>query len=280
MLGLAPSSPFWNDVYNSVELNNNQLFIQISHYPGHQFFKIHSDGVLSDALIEVSTASPLLRFSSELQVKDTHNQLIKKDTSVCLENSRNLHFQATKALVQLIHRKLCKEPLECDGEEDLNLFDDNDIAVNINITGSLSRPAAGASAGQSAVEESFDIPIKYSDLYRLDNQGQIVLNFSEISLAQSVAGCQLVFQQRFLMRYYLFLVRDYVASNDKLYVSFTRIRSSDFEGIGLFVSILLVLVLLAAIAFAGYIVYKCYVNSKQMKHSSGDDDNNYQSIND
>lgn len=255
--------------------------MQISHFPGHEFLKIHSDGVVSDILIEMPTTSSLLRFASEMQVKDTQNKLIKKNVSVCLENSQNLHFQATKALIQLLQQKLCKEPIECDGEEDLNFFNDNDVALDLKISGSLSGASLGKKkrAGNSGTE-TFDIPIKYSDLYRLDNQGQIIFNFSETSLEQSDAGCQMVFQKRFLMRYYVFLVRDYSPTNNKLFVSFTRIRSSDFEGIGLFISILLVLVLLAAIAFAGYIIFRCYANSKSMKYSSGDDDNNYQSIND
>jgi hypothetical protein len=113
----------------------------------------------------------------------------------------------------------------------------------------------------------------------LNTQGEIVLNFAETSIAQNEEGCQMVFQQRFLMRYYVFFVKEFKPEAEKLYVSFMKIRTSDFEGIGIFISILLVLILLAAITFAGYIFYKCYVNSKDAKYSA-DDDDNYQSIND
>lgn len=106
-----------------------------------------------------------------------------------------------------------------------------------------------------------------------------MLNFEETSIQQNEDGCQMVFQQRFFMRYYVYFIRDFTPNKEMLYVSFAKIRTSDFEGIGIFISILLVLILLAAITFAGYIFYKCYVNSKSYQYNPADEEN-YQSIND
>ena len=195
-------------------------------------------------MLEIPITNTLYKFPSLLQIKDTKKNLIKKNISICLENSKNLHFQASKSMVQLLSLKLCKDPFECIGEEDLNIFDDKSIALYIEI------------------------------------DGQIVFNFSESSIEQSDQGCHVIFQKRFFMRYYVYFLRDFTENNEKLYISFKKIRTSDFEGIGIMISILLVLIILAAITFAGYIFYKCFVNSKSARYIPDEEEEGYHSIND
>ena len=38
-------------------------------------------------------------------------------------------------MVQLLKSLLCRDPNDCDGEEDLNIFDDNDTAIMVTIDG-------------------------------------------------------------------------------------------------------------------------------------------------
>jgi hypothetical protein len=255
--------------------------MKMSYYPEHEYLLISDSPKFKDIIFEIPTSSPLLKLPSKIEIKDTQNKILKKDLSICVDNSKNLHFQAMRSLTQLLKTKLCKDPMNCDGEEDLKTFDDNDIALKININGKTFGTNKGKIMSKTNKKAgSIEMAITYSDLYRLNQQGEIVLNFSEGTIEQSDAGCQIVFQQRFLMRYYLFFLRDFSGEADKMYISFTKIRTSDFEGIGIFISILLVLVLLAAITFAGFIFYKCYVNSKSNQYSSEEDDNNYHSIND
>ena len=97
------------------------------------------------------------------------------------------------------------------------------------------------------------VSLSYVDLYRLDNQGQIIFNFEEISIEQSVSGCQFVFQKRFFIRYYMFFERDFDSAKSSLKISFNKISSSDFGGLNNFIIFFLIFIIILAILLAGYI---------------------------
>ena len=107
----------------------------MSYYPGHEFLNFDFQTSKTLPMFEIPISNSKYKFPSLLQMKDTEKNLIKKNISVCLENSKNLHFQATKSIVQLLSFKLCKDPFECTGEEDLNIFDDKSIALYLEIDG-------------------------------------------------------------------------------------------------------------------------------------------------
>lgn len=243
-----------------------------------------------------NTSSEYIQFPSLMHYLDLQNNLVTKDMQVCLDNSEDYFFQAMKGLSQILKEKLCKDIFDCVGEEDLNDFHDSDVAIEFQVKGysalnselkrihysSLSKARAWLSGEQKSQidpsiqlspigtgstsedkKEDFILAVTYSDLYRLDNQGRIVFNFKDTEIVQSDAGCRIVFQSRFLMRYYLHMIYQPESklesgseSSRLFYIGFKPISSSDFGSVNFAVQCLIVLILLACGVLAIYIAYK------------------------
>lgn len=109
--------------------------MKTSFFPKHEFIDIQTVNKFKETVISVPTTSKVFSFQSKIQMKDKLNKKITKNLSVCLDNSVNLHFQGIKSMVQLLKSLLCRDPNDCDGEEDLNIFDDNDTAIMVTIDG-------------------------------------------------------------------------------------------------------------------------------------------------
>ena len=259
-----------------------------------------------------------------MKYRNTNKRIIHKDISICLDNSQNFFFQAMKGLTEVLKNKLCKDPFDCVGEEDLNDFRDSDVVIEFHVSGDeillrqngetgqkekyhehsegrFSQREFGSShsgpedsrviwnnpkpqthsnyndkarnpefkASSQDDSDNFILLITYSDLYRLDNQGRIVFNFRDTNIHQSDQGCRVVFQQRFFMRFYLHMIykpaAEGTSDEGEFWVGFMPISSSDFGGISMAVSVLLVLILLGCLVLAGYIVYRACVLRQEEK---------------
>ena len=251
-----------------------------------------------------------------MKYKNTNKRIVHKDIVICLDNSQNFFFQAMKGLTEVLKKKLCQDPFDCVGEEDLNDFRDSDVAIEFHVSGEeiLLREKGGKDQNDTNYEKSegrfgsnfperrdsrviwsnptrqthnnnekthntalrattqddsdnFILVVTYSDLYRLDNQGRIVFNFRDTNIHQSDQGCRVVFQQRFFMRFYLHMIYkpavEAKSNEGEFWVGFMPINSSDFGGISVPVSVLLVLILLGCLVLAGYIVYRACVLSRE-----------------
>lgn len=75
-------------------------------------------------------------------------------------------------------------------------------------------------------------------------------------------------QNKFLERHYLNIVRDYRDDTDKFFISFDPISSKDFYGEKMFMDIIIVLMILAALMLIVFVIYRCVKNSKGNKSSS------------
>jgi hypothetical protein len=134
---MAPNSVFWTGLQNSIQFEDNRFLLKMSHFPNHEFLEINSAKNFKRNVVEIDPTSPLIRFPSHVEMKNTVHQKISKDMSICLDNSANLHFQTIKSMEQLLRSLLCRDPNDCDGEEDLNIFDDNETAVMVTINGKM-----------------------------------------------------------------------------------------------------------------------------------------------
>lgn len=118
-----------------MQLVDNKMFLEMSFYPKHEFLSVKHLPTTPLTMFEIPVSSNRYKFEAKLKMRDTKKQMITKNVSICLENSKNLHFQATKSIVQLLKQKLCREQYECDGEEDLKVFNDKAIALYLEMDG-------------------------------------------------------------------------------------------------------------------------------------------------
>lgn len=118
------------------------MSFKLSFYPDHESLK--TDNLPEGELImmQVSPESSLFNFPGTLKYTDNADNKIEKDSNICLENNKKLHFQTLKSLVNILMNKLCKEPFDCLTKDDLKEFDDNNTAIELNMTGKVVHSAS------------------------------------------------------------------------------------------------------------------------------------------
>ena len=197
-------------------------------------------------------------FPGLLSIQSAHILEITKEMSICLYNENDNYFQTIKSLVQLLKLKLCQDPFSCEQPQDLNKFDNNAKVIELKLHNKNQETNLSGS-------EEILISLKYSDLYQVDAQNKLSFNFEEISIEQSDSGCQFILQNGFLKQYYVYFERDFTPEKQSLKISFSEIKGSDFGKISLLITVLLVLIVMAAIILGGYIAYRYYSNSIKWK---------------
>jgi hypothetical protein len=82
-------------------------------------------------MIEVPINKSVFGFNAMLNLND---QILTdpKEISVCVNNSNDLLFESSSEIYDMMISKLCKDPKYCSTVKDLNKFDDEDIAFEIN----------------------------------------------------------------------------------------------------------------------------------------------------
>ena len=131
VLGVSPQSTFWDGLQKSIYFKDNRFAMRICYYPNFESLQINYQVMSDQMMIEVPVQNSQFEYQGQLNVKDQQGHMVQKDLSVCIQNSKNLLFQTTKGIYQLIMNKLCAEPLNCVSLNDLKTFDDKEIAFEI-----------------------------------------------------------------------------------------------------------------------------------------------------
>ena len=125
------------------------------------------------------------------------------------------------------------------------------------------------------------VNVTYSDLYQLDKQHRIIFNFETIPANEGNPNCQVIFQNRFFSRYYMYFVRDFSLNQPSFRISFVEIKSSDFRGVGIFITIILILTVLTVIIMGCIICYRRYMKYKARNYNESKSNNGvYKSVSD
>lgn len=123
-----------------------------------------------------------------------------------------------------------------------------------------------------------NLPIKYEQLYFTKFDGSIGFNFKALSVDDTSQNCSFVLQTQFLQQNYLTILRDYNQGKEKFFIFFEKIETTDFKGVGVFISTLVVLIIVALLVLLGYVIYRCMSNIKERRESIADIGDSYRSI--
>ena len=75
------------------------------------------------------------RFSADLSMTRQTGDIIKKTFSVCVDNSRDLSFQATRSVVQIVLGQLCADIFRCATRTDMRNFEDDHVVFELSTEG-------------------------------------------------------------------------------------------------------------------------------------------------
>lgn len=141
-IGLAPKSPFWKGVRDSVYLADGLMSVSLCMFPGQETMSFDHLPKGHLIMVPVLVESESIAFPGKMKYSDLNGTDIERQATICVKNSKNKKFQALKMFNDLLISKLCVEPYNCNTVKDLNTFKEGDIALELDIEGKIINNAS------------------------------------------------------------------------------------------------------------------------------------------
>lgn len=114
-------------------------------------------------------------------------------------------------------------------------------------------------------------------MYNVDKDGNLSFNFGAYSIPQSETGCRFILQNNYLKKNFMYILRDFNKENDYFYLSFKAVRNGEFKKVGVFLTLVLILLIILAVLFTIFVFWNCY---QRLKNSSSRNvDEEYEKVN-
>lgn len=124
-----------------MNLINNKLSLKLSLYPGHEFISTNDLPLGELIMIQISPKIDVFNFPGSVTLNGKSSKIVK-DMSICIDNSTDLLFQATKSLTQSLLSMLCKDYTQCSQKDQLNDFKDKDELLVLHMQGKVIQSAS------------------------------------------------------------------------------------------------------------------------------------------
>lgn len=172
VLGLAPKSLFWDGLQKSYFFKDNRFAMRICYFPNFESLQINYQIQPDQSMIEVPVDRNQFGFLGQLNIKNKNGHMIQKELSTCIHNSKDLLFQTTKGIYQILLNKICVDPFDCSSPKDFKSFDDKDVAFEIFVE------AANLSSRSSNNSKSSFIDFQFKQFeFRLTRRIESIVDF-------------------------------------------------------------------------------------------------------
>jgi hypothetical protein len=157
VVGLAPNSPFWEGVNNSLFLTKGIFAMRITYYPKHETIKAIARFDKDEMMIEIPPENDKFSFTSDINIMSGKPNDVFDSKIICVDNSKdNLIFETNNEIYNKLMDALCVDTASCNREDDLKDFDPNSIIIKITAQARLIHSPQKTSGEKGTKEFLFD----------------------------------------------------------------------------------------------------------------------------